>query len=122
MTFSGSPAHPAAAHPGVPPHRHSRRALQVAVAVLVVGLVFSALSAVMWARAGRSNDRKDFHAVAEDVSSAVGILLQRDTNFVATLRAVLTMDPHLSPTQFEDWYSRLQTSQRQVGGIGSAVV
>ncbi len=92
------------------------------MAVLVTGLVFSAISAVMWARAAESNDRKDFHAVAEDVTSTVGILLQRDTNFVATLRTVLTMDPNLTPTQFQDWYGRLQASQRQVGGIGSAVV
>ncbi|HTU97454.1 MAG TPA: bifunctional diguanylate cyclase/phosphodiesterase [Solirubrobacteraceae bacterium] len=125
MTLSGTAAQPA---PSVaedlkpPSRRHSRRALRGAAVVLVVGLVFSALSAIMWGRTDQSNDRKDFHAVAEDVSSTVGILLQRDTNFVATLRTVLTMDPHLTPTQFEAWYSRLQSSQRQVGGIGSAVV
>jgi diguanylate cyclase (GGDEF)-like protein len=122
MTVSGPPAHPVAEDQESTPRRRSRRAVRAAVAVFVAGLVFSAISAVMWARADRSNDRKDFHAVAEDVTSTVGILLQRDTNFVATLRTVLTMDPDLTPTQFQDWYGRLQASQRQVGGIGSAVV
>ena len=43
-------------------------------------------------------------------------------NFVATLRTVLTMHPSLTPTQFGQWYGRLQGDQRQVGGIGSAVI
>src|ERR1700744_6068714 len=121
MTFSGQSAQPVVEDQGSSTRR-SRRAGRAAVAVLVTGLVFAAISAIMWARTDRANDRKDFHAVAQDVSSTVGILLQRDTNFVATLRTVLTMDPRLTPTQFEEWYSRLQTSQRQVGGIGSAGV
>jgi diguanylate cyclase (GGDEF)-like protein len=122
MTFSGTPAHPVAEDQESTTRRRSRRAVRVAVAVLVAGLVLSAMSAMMWARADQSNDRKDFHAVAENVTSTVGILLQRDTNFVATLRTVLTMDPDLTPTQFQDWYGRLQSTQRQVGGIGSAVI
>lgn len=93
-----------------------------AVAVLVVGLILSGISAVLWARMDQANNRKDFHAVAADVTSTAGILLQRDANFVATLRTVLTMHPDLTPTQFQEWYRRLQGDQRQVGGIGSAVI
>ncbi len=96
--------------------------MHAAVAVLITGLILSGISAVLWARSGRANDRKDFHSVAQDVTSTVGILLQRDANFVATLRTVMTMHPDLTPTQFAQWYSRLQGDQRQVGGIGSAVV
>jgi diguanylate cyclase (GGDEF)-like protein len=121
MTDSGMPVQPVA-EAQEPTTRRSRRAVRAAVAVLVVGLLLSAISAVMWGRADQANDRKDFHAAAEDVTSTVGILLQRDSNFVATLRTVLTMNPAMSPTQFEQWYRRLQGTQGQVGGIGSAVV
>ena len=90
--------------------------------MLIVGLILSGISAILWARMDQANNRKDFHAVAEDVTSTAGILLQRDANFVATLRTVLTMHPDLTPTQFAQWYGRLQGDQRQVGGIGSAVI
>src|SRR6201999_974 len=86
------------------------------------GVLLSAISALMWGRTVQANGRKDFRAEAEDVTSTAGILVQRDSNFVATLRAVLTMNPAMTPTQFEQWYSRLSGTQRQVGGIGSAVV
>jgi diguanylate cyclase (GGDEF)-like protein len=122
MTHSGTPVQPIAEDQEPTTSRRSRRALRAAVVVLVIGLLFSAISAVMWGRAVQANDRKDFHAEAEDVTSTAGILLQRDSNFVATLRAVLTMNPAMTPSQFEQWYSRLQGPQRQVGGIGSAVV
>ena len=90
--------------------------------MLVAGLVLSGVSAVTWTNAGQANARKDFHAQADDVTSTLGILLQRDANFVSTLRTVLTMNPSLTPTQFHEWYRRLQGDERQVGGIGSAVI
>ncbi|MGZ4168805.1 MAG: putative bifunctional diguanylate cyclase/phosphodiesterase, partial [Solirubrobacteraceae bacterium] len=102
--------------------RRSRRALLVAIVVLIAGLVLSGVSAAMWSRAEQANNHKDYHAVAEDVTSTLGILLQRDASFVATLRTVLTMHPSLTPTQFGQWYRRLQGDQRQVGGIGSGVI
>src|ERR1700753_2306550 len=109
MTVTGGHAQPIAEDQEPKPRRRSRRAVHAAVAVLVVGLVLSAASAILWARTGRANDRKDFHAVAEDVTSTAGILLQRDANFVATLRTVLTLHPDLTPTQFAQWYGRLQS-------------
>jgi diguanylate cyclase (GGDEF)-like protein len=121
MTVSGSHAQPIA-EDQLRTRRRSRRAVHGAVAVLVIGLILSGISAILWARIDQANDRKDFHAVAEDVTSTAGILLQRDANFVATLRTVLTMHPDLTPTQFDQWYGRLQGDQRQAGGIGSAVI
>ena len=122
MTVSGRHAHPLVEDREPKNRRRSRRAVCAAVAVLVIGLILSGISAVLWARTGQANSRKDFRAVAEDVTSTAGILLQRDANFVATLRTVLTMHPDLTPTQFAQWYGRLQGDQRQVGGIGSAVI
>jgi diguanylate cyclase (GGDEF)-like protein len=90
--------------------------------VLFAGLLLSGVSAVMWAGADRDNDRKDFHAAADDVTSTLDVLLQRDANFVSTLRTVLTMNPSLTPTQFDNWYRRLQGDDRQLAGIGSIVI
>jgi diguanylate cyclase (GGDEF)-like protein len=122
MTVSGRHAHPLVEDREPKNRRRSRRAVCAAVAVLVIGLILSGISAVLWARTDQANNRKDFRAVAEDVTSTAGILLQRDANFVATLRTVLTMHPDLTPTQFAQWYGRLQGDQHQVGGIGSAVI
>ncbi|HEX3690038.1 MAG TPA: bifunctional diguanylate cyclase/phosphodiesterase [Solirubrobacteraceae bacterium] len=122
MTHSGSQAHPIVEEQEPKARRRSRRAVHAAVAVLAVGLILSAMSAILWARTDQANNRKGFQSVAQDVTSTVGILLQRDANFVATLRTVMTMRPDLTPTQFGQWYGRLQSDQRQVGGIGSAVV
>jgi diguanylate cyclase (GGDEF)-like protein len=121
MTHSGPPDQ-SAAEDQPTRDRRSRRAVHAAVAVFICGLALSAVSAVLWAQAGEANNRKDFQSVAQDVTSTAGILLQRDTDFVATLRTVLTMRPELTPTQFAQWYARLKGNKRQVGGIGSAVV
>jgi diguanylate cyclase (GGDEF)-like protein len=122
MTISGACAQSVADEHQPENPRRSRRAVHAAVAVLICGLVLSGISAILWARAGEANNRKDFHSVAQDVTSTVGILLQRDADFVATLRTVLTMHPDLTPRQFAQWYGRLKGNQHQVGGIGSAVV
>jgi diguanylate cyclase (GGDEF)-like protein len=122
MTRSGAHAQPVSEDHHPQRGRRSRRAVHAAVAVLLTGLVLSAISAILWTRADHANERKDFHSTAQDVTSTVGILLQRDADFVATLRTVLTMHPHLTPTEFAQWYRRLEGNQRQVGGIGSAVV
>jgi diguanylate cyclase (GGDEF)-like protein len=122
MTQSGPHAQTAAQDHQPEDDRRSRRAVHAAVAVFICGLLLSGVSAVLWARAGAADNRKDFHSVAQDVTSTAGILLQRDADFVATLRTVLTMHPDLTPSQFAQWYGRLEGDQRQVGGIGSAVV
>jgi diguanylate cyclase (GGDEF)-like protein len=122
MTQSGTQAHSLAGDDQPEERPRSRRAVYAAVAVLVIGLALSGISAILWARAGRANDRKDFHSTAQDVTATAGILLQRDADFVSTLRTVLTMHPQVTPTQFGQWYRRLEGDQRQVGGVGSAVV
>src|ERR1039458_10388611 len=66
--------------------------------------------------------RHAFESAPSVVTAPLGTLLRRDTDFVATLRGVLTMQPHLTATGFNTWYETLNGSQRQVGSIGSAVV
>ena len=104
--------------PGDP--ARSRAWLLAACAVLAVGLALSAVGAVVWRSGEQQRERSALRATASDVTDSLGTLLRRDGDFVSTLNGVLTMQPHLSPTGFNAWYTTLQG--RQVGGVGSAVV
>lgn len=101
-----------------------RRWLLVAVVCvgLFVGLALSAACAFMWRSSVRTQQRQTFVSDASGVTATLGTLLRRDVDFVATLRAVLTLQPHMTATSFNSWYRTLTGSQRQVEGIGSAVV
>jgi diguanylate cyclase (GGDEF)-like protein len=94
----------------------------VACAILVVGLVASLGSALLWRSNVKAHDKQEFQTSSTDVSETLETLLQRDADFVATLRAVLTMQPHLSATSFDQWFAQLQGRQREVSGLGTTVV
>jgi diguanylate cyclase (GGDEF)-like protein len=94
----------------------------VACAILVFGLVVSAAGALLWRSSVRTHDKQAFQATATDVSGTLETLLRRDSDFVATLRAVLTMQPGLSASGFGQWFSELEGHERQVGGLGTLVV
>ncbi len=106
MSRSGSAAQPLADDREPNTGRRSRRALLVAVGVLATGLLLSGISAVMWARTADANSHKDFRAAAEDVTATAGILLQRDANFVTTLRTVLALNPALSRSDLVGFQAR----------------
>jgi diguanylate cyclase (GGDEF)-like protein len=100
-----------------------RRAwLVVACAVLLAGLALAAVGALLWRSSEQQHERQAMRATASNVTDTLGTLLRRNADFVATLGGVLTMQPHLSATGFNTWYTTLQGRERQVGGIGSAVV
>jgi len=96
--------------------------LIIAVAVLMVGLALSAVSAELWRKDERRDQRRAFALTSANVTATLGTLLHRDADFVATLRAVLTMQHPLSATEFYRWYRRLQGSGRRPGAIGTAVI
>src|ERR1700735_1668117 len=68
----------------------------LACSILIVGLVASLGSALLWRSSLKAHDKQEFQTSSTDVSETLETLLQRDADFVATLRAVLTMQPHLS--------------------------
>jgi len=103
------------------PDRH-RRWLVAALGMLVVGVALSATAGLLWRASERRHEREAFGSTASNVTATLGTLLRRDADFVATLRTVLSLEPRLTPTGFAHWYLRLQGGQREVGGIGSAVV
>jgi len=96
--------------------------MTAALAVVVGGLGLSAASAALWGASARRSEKQAFSAASSNVTATLDTMLRRDADFVSTLRSVLEMEPQLSPSRFDSWYRRLQGAQRQVGGIGSAVV
>jgi diguanylate cyclase (GGDEF)-like protein len=94
----------------------------LACSILIVGLAASLSSALLWRSSVKAHDRQEFQTSSTDVSETLETLLQRDADFVATLRAVLTMQPRLSASGFDQWFAQLQGKQRQVGGLGTTVV
>ncbi|HZL48770.1 MAG TPA: EAL domain-containing protein [Solirubrobacteraceae bacterium] len=99
-----------------------KRWMVVACAILVVGLAVSLGSALLWRSSVRAHDRQDFQTSSTDVNETLETLLRRDADFVATLRAVLTMQPHLGAGRFDQWFAQLQGKQREVSGLGTTVV
>jgi len=94
----------------------------LACSILIVGLVASLGSALLWRSSVKAHDRQQFQTSSTDVNETVETLLRRDADFVTTLRSVLTMQPHLSATRFDQWFSQLQGKQREMSGLGTTVV
>lgn len=99
-----------------------RPSLAVAIAILIVGLALSAAAALLLRADVRSHEHREFTATAADVKETLAAELRRDTDFVATLRALETMHPRLSDTQFNEWYAQLEGDRRQVGNLATAVI
>ncbi len=105
-----------------PAGKGRRRWTGFACALLAVGLASSLGGAVLWRSSVRTHARQSFQVTATDVNETLGTLLLRDADLVTTLRAVLTLQPHMSATRFDEWFAGLQGRQRQVGGLGTTVV
>ncbi len=99
-----------------------RQWVLIACAILAAGLAVSLGSALLWRTSVRAHDRQAFQTTAADVSGTLEMELRRDTDFVTTLRAVLTRQPGLSATGFSQWFAVLQGQQRQLGSLGTTVV
>jgi diguanylate cyclase (GGDEF)-like protein len=110
------------AHTRPPAGRSRRRSILAACAILIVGVAASIGGGLLWRSSVRAQDRQSFQTSATDVNETVETLLSRDADFVSSLRAVLTMQPRLNATRFDEWFSELQGRQREVGGLGTTVV
>ena len=99
-----------------------RRWVVAACALLALGLAASLVSALLWRSSVRTHERQTFQNTATDVSETLETQLRRDTDFVATLRGVLTMQPGLSASGFSQWFAALEGNRQQVGGLGTLVV
>ena len=106
---------------GAPARPGHRRWMLLAWALLAIGVAASLGGAALWRSSVRANARQGFQVTATDVSETLETLVLRDTDFVKTLRSVLTLQPHMSATRFEQWLSEL-SKERQLGGLGATVV
>ena len=102
-------------------HMGRRPAVLVALIVLA-GLAVSLAGALEWRSSARADQQQVFATAATDVSATAETLLRRDTDFIATLQTVLTINPNLSQPQLDEWYGQLEGFQRQAGGLGTTVV
>jgi len=96
-----------------PGRRFARHWPLIALAILLGGIALSAGAALGWSARMRREQRQAFEVTAGNVSATLATLVRADANFVATMRAVLTIEPHLSPSGFGDWYQRLQGEKLQ---------
>ncbi len=94
----------------------------IALAILLLGLAASVVCATLWRASVHTHERQAFQAAATDVTETTETLLRRDLDFDGTLEAILAMQPDLSQSAFEAWYTQLQGWQRQVGSVGTTVV
>ncbi len=104
-----------------PAPRHGRWALAAGL-ILLAGLAISLAGALAWRSSVRARERQTFRTNATDVSDSLQGTVHRDTDFVASLRAVLTLEGHLSPSGYARWLSELEGSRQQLGGFGALVI
>jgi diguanylate cyclase (GGDEF)-like protein len=90
--------------------------------ILVLGLAFSLAGAQLWRSSVHTQEKQAFQATATDVAATLEMQLRRDTDFIATLRTVVAMQPSLSASVFNQWFTGLEGRQRQVGGLGALLV
>jgi diguanylate cyclase (GGDEF)-like protein len=93
-----------------------------ACTILTLGLAASAAGGLLWGSSVRAHEKQSFQTTATDVAETLEMQLTRDTEFVSTLRGVLTMQPAMSATGFHRWFAEIEGRKRQVGGLGTLVV
>ncbi len=108
------------ATPGSIARRHGP--LIAAVIVLVAGIALSAMLAREFLSNSRRESRNVFNATAQDVSTTLTTLLQRDTDFLTTVRGVVMLAPTMTDSHFSAWYVAVDGHHVQVGGLGTAVL
>ncbi len=106
-----------------PPSRRRTKAWTlVAFTVLVLGLAASAAGGLLLRSADRAGAPRAFQSTAAEITTELATLLRRDADFASTIRGVLTMQPNLSPTQFNTWYDTLGGGRQQPDSLGTVIV
>jgi diguanylate cyclase (GGDEF)-like protein len=90
--------------------------------ILLAGLAISVSAALVRRSNVRLAERQSFRATAADMKATVAVGLRRDTDFLTTLRSLMTMQPHMTAAQFGTWYEELNGRSSQVGGLVTASV
>ncbi len=102
--------------------RNGHRAGLIAGGILLLGLVLASIGALAWHASVRREHAQSFQTAATEVSATVDTLLRRNTDFVGTLAAILTVQPDPSQSAFTAMYTGLEGWERQSGGLGTTIV
>ena len=99
-----------------------RRWLAAACAIVVLGVAASLAAALLWRASVHTRERQAFQTSAANVSGTLETQLRRDTDFVRSVRAVLTQQPALSASGFQKWLALLEEEREQPAGYGALIV
>lgn len=99
-----------------------RWGVRAAWIVLLVGLLGSGAAALYRRANARAQDRAAFHATAADIASTVAASLKRDVDFVATLRAIASLEPNLTTQRLDQWKNQIGRFEPQPAWFGTAVI
>lgn len=113
-----APADPEPAPAGV----HKRRWLAAVCSIAALGLCVSVAASMTWRTSVQARERQAFRTSAANVSGSLDTLLRRDTDFVRSLQAILTVHPGLSASGVQQWLSLLEDRQRETAGYGALIV
>jgi diguanylate cyclase (GGDEF)-like protein len=94
----------------------------LACVIAVLGIALALVAAWAWRAGERNREQQSFKTSAIDVSESFEALAHRDSDFVSTLRAVMTMQPHLSATGFSRWFAALGGRAHGIAALGTLVV
>jgi diguanylate cyclase (GGDEF)-like protein len=95
-------------------------ALTCLIVVLGIGASFAA--ALLWHSGVAARNRASFQARASNVSGTLQQLLRRDTDFVRSVRAVMTNEPRVTATGFQHWAKLLEERDSGLGTFGALLV
>lgn len=93
-----------------------------ALCLLAIGFGISVVVGLVWRADALGHERASFRQGVADVTATLGGELQRNGDFIATVRALVQMSPHLSETEFSRWYAALEGDKRQVGSLATGIV
>ncbi|MCW3018357.1 MAG: hypothetical protein JWN10_665 [Solirubrobacterales bacterium] len=88
----------------------------------MLGVAGSLAAALLWSASVHTRERQAFQTSAADVSGTLETQLRRDTDFVRSVRAVLTRQPNLSASGFQKWLALLEEEREQPAGYGALIV
>jgi diguanylate cyclase (GGDEF)-like protein len=99
-----------------------RASLLPAGALFASGLAISLAAALLWRSSVRDHERASFRATFSDVTATLGTELRRNDDYIATIRALVEMQPHLTAARLGEWYTALEGRKRQSGDAMTGVV
>ena len=104
------------------PKSSGRRWVVAVCAVVALGVGASTAAALLWSSSVRAREHQAFNTAAANVRGSLETQLRRDTDFVRSVHAVLTMQPNVTPTGLQEWIAQLEDHQGRLGSYGALAI